>query len=329
MSEQDGYPTPDLILQTGMGFMASKQLLAAVQIGLFEQLAEQPATADELAQRTDTPLRTTRIAADAMASLGLLEKRDGAYRNSPVADAFLSGRTPGDLRPLMSLLAQEYEQWRTYEEVVRTGDPSRAGGARADTETYDAAMEAMSGGPAQALTAVYDFASHERLLDLGGGTGAYLTSALAANPGLSGTLLEQPQTAALARRRLAEHPEGQRIEVIEGDFFTDPIPGGHDAILMANVVHNFPPERVPELLGRVRHAAAESARLLLVDFWGNVERTEPVAATLLSGQLFMEGGGEVYSVEHGRGWLEATGWRPVEHRPVAGPMSVLVAETVN
>lgn len=317
---------PDPIFQIGMGFMASKQLMAASTIGVFEQLADGPATAEQLAQRTGAAPRPTRIVADAMVALGFLEKDEGVYRNAPVAATFLSGATPADMRGLMGLLDIEYQQWTHYEQVVRTGDPDQAGGVRADAETYAAAMEAVSGGVAQALPAAYDFGQHQRLLDLGGGTGTNLTMTLLAHPHLQGTLFDLPETAALARKRLAEAPVADRIEVTEGDLFHDPLPPGHDVILMSNVVSNFPPEHVPTLLQRVRHAAADGTRLLLVEAWTNVERTEPVMATLLSGQLFLEGGGEVYSADDGRNWLQQTGWQVCEHTPVAGPFTAIVAD---
>ena len=50
---------------------------------------------DVLAAKIEIPRRTARICADAMVALGLLERDGDLYRNSPVADAFLSGRGRG------------------------------------------------------------------------------------------------------------------------------------------------------------------------------------------------------------------------------------------
>lgn len=322
--------TPDTIMQTGMGFMAARQLFAATDVGLFEALAGGPATLGELAGRTDTPPRPTRIVADAMVSVGLLEKEDGAYRNTPEAATFLGGETPADMGPAIDLLELEYRQMADYSTVVETGDPARKSFSLHDSpEVYSAGIEALSGGPARALAEVYDFGRHHRLLDLGGGTGGFLTAVLEAYPELRGTLFELPRVADIARERLQGRPGADRIDVVAGDFFDDPIPGDHDVILLANILHNFPPERCPELLERVRRAAPDGARLLLVDAWTDPDHTEPTMAALLSGQLYLESGGEVYSTEEGRRWLAETGWRDVEHVPVAGPFTVLVAEAVD
>ncbi len=73
--------TPDPIMRIAMGFMAAKHLFIASEIGVFEELAGAPATLDELAAKCGIPRRTLRISADAMVSLGLLERERDRYRN--------------------------------------------------------------------------------------------------------------------------------------------------------------------------------------------------------------------------------------------------------
>src|SRR5262252_152989 len=96
--------TPDPIMRVAMGFMAAKHLFVASGIGVFENLANGPATLDELAAKSGIPRRTLRISADAMVSLGLLECKEGLYRNSAAAAAFLGGKAGQDLRPMLRFL---------------------------------------------------------------------------------------------------------------------------------------------------------------------------------------------------------------------------------
>jgi O-methyltransferase len=119
-----------------------------------------------------------------------------------------------------------------------------------------------------------------------------------------------------------------RIRVVEGDFFKAQIPGDHDAVIVANVVHLFSPERNLELLRRIREFVPDGARLLLVDFWTEPTHTEPLFAALMAGAFLLRTGeGDVYSEQEVRGWLTASGWRPLDRRPLAGPASLIVAET--
>ena len=110
--------TPDAIFRIATGFMASKHLFAAAGISLFEKLAGGAMTLDELATACGVPRRTVRISADAMLSLGLLEREGARYRNNGTA-AFLSGSGPGpDLRPMLRFWDRiSYGLWAGLETV--------------------------------------------------------------------------------------------------------------------------------------------------------------------------------------------------------------------
>lgn len=124
------------------------------------------------------------------------------------------------------------------------------------------------------------------------------------------------------------NPLESRIQIIAGDFFTTPIPAGHDAIIVANVIHLLSPERNLELLRRIRESVSDESRLLLVDLWTDPTHTEPLFAALMAGAFLLRSGeGDVYSEEEVRGWLETTGWKQLERTPLAGPASLIVAET--
>ncbi len=322
--------TPDAIFQFASGFMSAKHLFIANEVGLFEKLSEGPATLDELARRMGIPRRTARIVADAMVALSFVERRGELYQNSPVAAAFLSARPVADLRPFLRFWNQiSYPRWQTFADAVRQGKGvfGTLQFTPEEQRTFSEGVEAFSSGPAQALASAYDFGRHRRLVDVGGGTGSFLKILLDGYSGLECTLFEIPAAAAVARQRLAGTPYATRIRIAEGDVFKDPIPEGHDAILLANFVHIFTPEHNVEVLRRIRQRAPGGARLLIVDLWTNPTHTEPVFAALMAGEfLVMSGEGDVYSAEEAQAWFQQTGWRTVEHKLLVGPASLLVAE---
>jgi hypothetical protein len=105
--------------------------------------------------------------------------------------------------------------------------------------------------------------------------------------------------------------------VIEGDIFTNPIPTGHDVVLIANVVHLFSAEHNRALLRRTRQYVPGGTRLLFVDFWTDSTHTQPPVAALMAGEfLVITGEGDVYSEEEVQGWLQETGWRTLERKPL-------------
>lgn len=310
--------------------MAAKHLFTANEVGLFEKLAESPANLDELARRAGIPRRTMRIIVDAMVALGLVERHDDRYQNGPVAAIYLSGRTPADLRPALKYWNRlNYQRWTQFERAVRT-DTAVFGEFEFEEEEqrlYTEGVEAITAGTAQALATTYDFNQHRRLMDLGGGTGSFLTPILRQYRDLEATLYELPSVALLARRRLAGDPITARVQVREGDFFKDDLPNDHDAVLLCNVCHNFLPERNLQLLRRIRDFVPTDARLLIVDFWTDSTHTQPLTAALMAGTFLLTSRGDVYSEDDVRCWLDETGWHGLERKSLAGPASLIVAET--
>jgi SAM-dependent methyltransferase len=324
--------TPDPILRIALGFMAAKHLFVASTIGLFEALAGGPATLNELAKKCGVPRRTLGISADAMTSLGLVERDGDRYRNSEVVAVFLAG-TPGpDLRPMLRFCDQiSYGLWTNLEAAVRAGEGQRQfGGFSAEQQQiFSAGVEAFSAASADALAANYDFGRHRRVLDVAGGTGSFLIPILRRYPALQGTLFELPGACTVARQRLAEQPEGARVTVVEGDFFANPLPGGHDVLIVANTVHVLSVAHNLDLLKAMRASVEADAKLLLVDLWMDPTHTQPPAAPLMSGEfLVMSGEGQAYDEDQADEWLGQTGWRKLERRALAGPASVIIAEAV-
>jgi O-methyltransferase domain/Dimerisation domain len=247
--------TPDPIMRIALGFMAAKHLFVATAIGLFERLAGGPATLDELAAASGVPRRTLRISADAMVSLGLLEREGGRYRNSAAAAAFLAGGPGPDPRPMLRFWDKlSYPAWLNLESAVRNG-AGQAGFFQFNEEEqqiFSAGVEAFSAPAAAALSAAYDFGRHRRVLDVARGTGSFLITILRHHATLRSTLFQLPGTCAVARRRLAREPQGARIEVTEGDLLKDPLPNGHDVVIAANIVHALSEVHNLDLLRNVR-----------------------------------------------------------------------------
>jgi hypothetical protein len=324
--------TADPIMKLAMGFMAAKHFFAASKIGLFEGLAAAPASIEELAHKIGIPRRTLAIIADAMVSLGLIERHGNRYQNSEVAATFLTGRPGLDLRPMLRFWDRiSYPTWQSFEEAVRTGQGHAQFGRFTDEEQqiFSAGVEAFSAPAAAALAMSYDFARHNRVLDVAGGTGSFLVPVLQRHGALRGTLFELPGACAVARQRLTHVPEVGRIEIVEGDLSKDPLPDGHDVLIVANTVHVLSAAHNIELMKKMRTHVETGSRLLLVDLWTDPSHTQPPAAAIMSGEfLVISGEGQAYSEEEAEAWFRETGWQKLERKPLAGPASLIVAEAI-
>ena len=321
---------PRPIFDMALSFMRSKHLFAASELGIFEALADGAKSLSELARHLNLPSRTARIIVDAVTALGFLEREGESYSNSEVAQIYLSGRGPQDMRPGMHFFnCLSYRRWLTLEDSVRLGRGASGefNFTPEEQEIFSEGVAALTAGQAAALSESYDFGHHSRLLDLGGGTGSFLAEISQRYPTLQSTLFEFPAAASVAREKLRGTSFMNRVNIVEGNFLIDPLPTGHDVFLVANVVHALKPEDNQALFHRARKVANPKARVLLLDLWTNAVHTEPLFAALMAGEFLVVGGsGDVYSVDEGRTSLEQAGWHFVEHRPLAGPASLLVVE---
>jgi predicted O-methyltransferase YrrM len=321
--------TPEPILRLASGFMAAKLLFAANELGLFEALADSPTTLEGLAARTGLTRRAARISADAMVALGLLEREGETYRNGQAAAAFLAGRGPADLRPFLRFWDKiSYPTWCELSEALAKGPSKEIFELDEELqEVASAGIEAILAGPAAALPKTFDFSRHRRLLDVGGGTGSWSIAVAQAYPHLEATVFELPTVAEIARQRIAAAGLASRIDVVAGDAMTGALPPGYDVFLLANLIHYWSPDENRALLQRVRSAADTGASLLLADFWTDPTHTKPVQAALMAAEFAIHvRNGDVYSAEEIQGWLDETGWRFIQHAPLAGPQSLVVAE---
>src|SRR5262249_51136805 len=123
MTTQDQV-TPEQILQVGFGFWASKTLLSAIELGLFTELAKGAADAETLRTRLRLHPRAARDFFDALVALGMLERQDGRYRNTPEGEAFLDKAKPGYVGGVLGIgKARAYGFLGSLAEGLRAGHP--------------------------------------------------------------------------------------------------------------------------------------------------------------------------------------------------------------
>jgi len=321
-----GPPAPTRIVELAAGFMVSKTLFTAVDVGLFAAAGTGGATPAELAERCSIPERSARAIADLLAAAGLLVRDGGRFRNAPDAEAFLAGRGPFDLRPLARYWdIVSYPTWRHAGEAYRTRRGLRPELDKEQTEAYESAVALVTAEAAADLAREYDFTGHRRVLDVGGGYGTFVKPILGAYEHLTATLIDLPEVAAVVAEQSAGGPLATRLAAVGADVFTVRLPASHDAILVANFVHLFPPERIVGLFRRLREAVAPGGRLLLVDWWRTDEAPHPTAR-FGAGEFLMISGGDLYQVDEVTQWLDETGWRFVRLQALQPPAGVIVAE---
>jgi hypothetical protein len=191
------------------GFQPSRTVLTAIELDVFTALSQGPdagATSGDVASRTSTSPHGMEALLNALVSLGLLLKKDGRYRNAPASDTFLRGGAQHDARAALMHTVQLWDRWGTLTECVRQGAPvaHRDMGERGTgwTEPFIAAMHRNATVRAPVVVGALDLAGVRRVLDVGGGSGAYAAAFACARPDLTATVFDLPSVTPLTRRYL-------------------------------------------------------------------------------------------------------------------------------
>ena len=277
------------------GFMASKALFAALEFDLFTHIA-QGASISALAKATGIAENWLVTLLATLKSLGLISEADGRLINAPATARYLVAGAPGDFRDYVRFVNGEfgYEGFRhlgaalrgervfpekgTYEGLVY--------GAGIGGERFSSAQHTGSLGPARLLAKRLDLKDRHKLLDVGGGSGAYSIAFCAANPRLGATILDFPETVDTAKRYVRDAGLSGRIAHLAGNAIKVDWPSGHDVVLMSYVWSAVGEADLAVLAKRAAEALPPGGLVIIHDFMVDDAREgPPFAAWYLLGSI--------------------------------------------
>ncbi len=320
---------PDDLSQTLRGFMESRVLLTAVELDLFTAVGE-GASAPEVSKRAATDPRGTETLLNALASMGLLAKRDGVFRATPVSARFLVSGQPDDARATPLHQANLWRTWSHLTEVVRSGVlPSHEEMAERSEDRivpFIAAMHRNATERSKAVVAAVGVEGVRRMLDVGGGSGAYSIAFAQASTALEAVVLDLPAVLPIAEGHIRAAGLQDRVKVRAGDLRSDDLGAGFDLVFVSAICHMLDEAENAGLLRRCFAALAPGGRIVIQEFILQADKTAPRTAALFSVNMLVETrGGASYSEAEYTEWLSLAGFRDVRRLPVPGPTGLIVA----
>lgn len=270
-------------------FWGARALHAAVQLGIFTAIAARPLKAADVAEATHTDPRACEALLNALVAMGLLEREEGAFKNSPVSQVLLLDESPYDQSSLVCAFANEWSAWDALDETVRTGAPPRPPAAKRRDQLRAARDLAAVVAPSMAKK--IDLSRVGRVLDVGGGPATTAIALAAANPDLQVTILESPENAAISQENVDAAGLGNRVRIdatdpMEADFGRE----SYDLILLANL-HQYPDAVCRALLKKAFEAVVSEGRCVISDTLLRDDKTGPLPATLLALACLVRGNG--------------------------------------
>lgn len=255
-------------------------LMAAVELGLFTQVARGADTEAAVARALDlTPTNAERLVT-ACVALGLLVKDGERVGTAPDVARFLVEGEPDYAGPWMLFSKPDWSEWGRLRSHLKRRDTVVLGKyAQGFTveraRKYHEATYAIGMGAARRFARQVDLSGRRQLLDLGGGSGCYCIVAAQRHPELRAIVLDLPPVVEVTREFIASHGLADRVTAQVGDFTRDPLPPGSDVMIMASNLPRYSREIVQAVISRAFAALEPGGEMHLIGEMLNPGRTGP------------------------------------------------------
>lgn len=317
------------------GYAEARIIQVAVGLGFFDALKDGPLAASAVAAALKSDLRGTDLLLNALAAVGLLEKKEGLFALTEASSAYLVRASPKYLGGMILFESSLWDCWGALAEAVRTGKPVRAPDMYqsdpAETERFIHAMDSLvrARGDAEIVTRVLDLSGVGALLDVGSGPGTYPIYFCRKYPNLRATIFDLPGTLGITEKFVQAEGLESRIRLISGDYRADPIPGTYQMIFLSNIIHAEGSETNAQLMAKLYPCLDRGGKIVIKDhILDDSLAYPPVGAIFSLLMLLTTESGRCYSLREVKGWLEKAGFARVRQIPLPSPLtsSLVVGE---
>jgi O-methyltransferase domain/Dimerisation domain len=329
-------PKPDHILQTGMGFFASKAVLSAVEMEVFTELAKGPETLEALTGRLGLHPRSSRDFLDTLVALEFLERQDGHYANTPATDLFLDKHKPSYIGGLLEMANKRlYACWGRLTTALRTGEnQNEAAGEEepfaalyADPARLKGFLRAMTGvsrGGNLAIASQFPWADYKTAADCGTAQGDLIVQVALKNAHIAGIGFDLPEVAPIFEEHVEENGLTGRVHFQPGNFFKDPLPKA-DVIMMGHILHDWNLDEKCMLIRKAHEALPSGGAFIAYDAVIDDDRSKNVFGLLMSLNMLIETpGGFDYTGAECMAWMRDAGFRETRVEHLVGPDSMVI-----
>jgi (2Fe-2S) ferredoxin/predicted O-methyltransferase YrrM len=317
---------PDEVSETIRGFMTSRAILTALELDVFTALGDGVGAA-EVAAKIKADARATEMLLNVLVAFNLLQKSSGRYQNTPLAQRFFTSASPDNARPAQMHTANLWNRWSTLTEAVRAGTRVTERGASEQwTNSFIAAMDHNARGKAGAVVKEVGVKGARRMLDLGGGSGAYSIAFAQAAPELRAEIMDLADVLPITQEHIRRAGVADRVSTRAGDMLHDDLGSNYDLVLLSAICHMFSAEENRQLLRRIQQALAPGGRVVVQDFILEADKTSPKFAALFSlNMLVATSAGASYSEPEYTEWMRGAGFGDIKRVRMPGPSGLMIA----
>lgn len=291
------------------GYQVSRVILTSIELNIYN-LLEEPKNSKELSAQLSANERYLDRLLNALCSLDLLQKQTGKFRNTKFSSKYLVEGKPDFMSNLFHT-ADLWKSWSYLTDVIHQGKPARALNDKFPenrVENFIAAMDYRAIRQADEDVKLLNTDNVKKLLDLGGGSGAYAIAFNKANSKINVTVFDLPDVIPLTENYISEAGLTGKIKTLKGNYLTDDIGKGYDLIFLSAIVHSNSYEENSRLIKKCSDALSKNGQVIIQDFVMNEERTEPEFGTFFAlNMLVNTRAGDTYTEKEISSWLTRAG----------------------
>lgn len=317
---------PDHLEQMIRAFQPSRCVLTALELDIFTAVGD-GASAEEIGSKIDANARAVSMLLNALVSLGLLTKTGELYKNTPESERFFTQASKDNQRNGLLHTANIWHSWSTLTDAVRYGTcvPLERRDTAEWMQNFIAGMQRNAKHRAPLVVKSLGTVGIRRILDLGGGSGAYSIAFAKASPEVHCDILDLEEVVPLAWEYVKKAGVSSQISLRPGDMLHDDFGSGYDVIMLNAICHMFSEEENRNLFRRARRALAPNGRLVVQDFILNNEKTAPQQATLFAlNMLVGTKSGASYSEAEYTACMQEAGFSEISRINLPGPSDLIV-----
>ena len=266
------------------GTIASRLLMTAIDMNVFDYL-EKSISFGEVALAVNSHPENTELMLDALCAGGMLEKKNGMYKNGKLANDFLVRGKPAYLGEWLKQADEATAPFlENLEHYIRSGpgapseEETMNGEAYCERYTASHAASSLAGIALQFaghISALPGFMDCRTMLDLGGGPGINLMAIVEKNPDLAATLFDRPGIVRMAQNYIKAYGFEERVTTIGGDYLEDCIGTGYDMVMITDSLY-YEDHEIDPVLKRCHAAIRPGGMFVGIHAVLTHERTRPV-----------------------------------------------------
>ena len=314
-------------------FRASRVFLTAFELDLFSVLGSESKSSEETASAIKTDLRATDRLMNALSSIGLLEKKNGKFKNIPAAEKFLVKGKPGYMVGLGHTV-NLWNNWSNMTESVRQGTAIEVKESVNDRgedwlDSFIAAMHMRAKKQAPEIIGMLDLKNVETVLDVGGGPGTFSFAFADAKKELKATVFDLPNVVPLTQKYIAEENYTGKVATATGDYLKDDLGNGYDLIFLSAIIHSNSPEENKLLFSKCAKALSKNGQLVVLDYVMSEDRTSPAMGAMFAlNMLVGTKAGDTFTESEIKEWMKETGFSGFERKDTVYETSLIIGRKI-